>query len=77
MNEVPMNRIATRPTEDETVDLLTVAKMLRVHPVTVRRMIEKNKIVAPFRAGYGLRWKRSAIESWIAAGGTGDAGRRP
>lgn len=45
-----------------------VARELRVSGRHVWALLAKGALPAPLRAGRAVRWRRSDIESWIAAG---------
>ena len=45
-----------------------VAALLRTTPRQISNMIARGQLTAPLRgAGLGLRWRRPAIDAWIAA----------
>lgn len=45
-----------------------VAELLRCSNRHIHRMKDAGRIPAPLRAGGLLRWRRSAIELWLADG---------
>lgn len=45
-----------------------VARELRVSTRHVWALLSKGAMPAPLRAGRAVRWRRSDIEAWVAAG---------
>jgi excisionase family DNA binding protein len=54
--------------EQEVLDLVAVAKLLKVHPKTVRQLAQAGKIPA-FRLGKLWRFSRSGVHEWVASHG--------
>jgi len=50
---------------DEIFNVSTLARYLHCHPSTVYRLL-KNKKIPAFRLGSDWRFRRAAIDEWIA-----------
>lgn len=63
-----INRVLT-PTHAGTVSVSEAAAMLGVCAHTIRRLTRQGRFPSPIRVGSAIRFLRSAVEEWIAAGG--------
>ncbi len=66
-----MRAIAEQAGRDRNALLMTVndvARELRVSSRHVWALLSKGAMPAPLRAGRAVRWRRSDIEAWVAAG---------
>lgn len=50
------------------LDVQAVAEMLGCSPRTVYRLSDAGRMPAPVKLGSLVRWSKTAIEQWIAAG---------
>jgi excisionase family DNA binding protein len=50
------------------LDVRTVAAMLGCSPRHVYRLADAGRMPAPVRVGALVRWRRSDLDSWLAAG---------
>jgi excisionase family DNA binding protein len=64
----PTNSIAATASSPALIDVRAVAKMLGCSPRHVYRLADAGKMPAPLKLGALVRWPKTAIEQWIAAG---------
>lgn len=50
------------------LDVRGVADLLAISSSTVRRLADGGRMPRPVRLGALVRWRRSEVEDWIAAG---------
>lgn len=56
----------------KVMTLKEVAKVLRVHPSTLYRMIKRGTGPKHVRVGSDHRYLESAVQQWLETGGEGD-----
>jgi excisionase family DNA binding protein len=59
---------APEPSAAQLLDVRAVAALLGCSPRHVYRLADAGQMPAPVRLGALVRWRRQAIEDWIAAG---------
>jgi excisionase family DNA binding protein len=72
---MPLKQVEKKSRSAEAVRLFTlreVAEYLKVHPVTVYRLVKSGQLPAA-RIGRDLRFDIRLVEQWVAEGGTGTA----
>ena len=52
----------------ELLDVQDVAALLKVSPRTVYRLADSGKMPRPYKLGSLVRWRRTAVDAWIAEG---------
>ena len=57
------------------LDVRAVAALLDCSPRHVYRLADAGRMPAPVRVGALVRWRRTDIDSWLAAGCPASAGR--
>ena len=62
--------------EDSLLTMDDVTALLRVHRATVYSLMRRGKFPAPLKLGHGIRWRQSAIDTWLDSLplATGDVG---